>query len=80
MLAPERKEELTAEHYSRRKRKAWIAAIGSLAATALVLLGLYMPLGPFGELEDPPRPRETVTLEDIRPDTASSPAATPDST
>lgn len=71
----ERKNTFGNQYFRRWKRGAWIAAVSSVLATALVLLGLYFPLDPFQDIGGTPGPRETISIEEVRPDsTADTPS------
>ena len=75
----ERKDSFGNQYFERWKRGAWIAAVSSVLATALVLLGLYFPLDPFQDIGGTPTPRETISVEELRSDSTTG-AAAPDST
>jgi hypothetical protein len=74
----ERKDSFGGQYFERWKRGAWIAAISSVLATALVLLGLYFPLDPFQDIGGDPGPRETISMDELRSDSTVN-VTSPDS-
>lgn len=75
----ERKDSFGDQYFERWKRGAWIAAVSSVVATALVLLGLYFPLDPFQDIGGTPGPGETISMEELHADSTADDAS-PDST